>query len=135
MAGTSTLTKTPLKSPNGKIVEKYTIDWVADAADGSVPNLAIPDMYGFLIKALTNPGAVAPTDNYDIKLLDPDDSAIDALADALLNRDTANSEQVYPIVSGAAVPIFLAGDYTLNITNNLVNSATGQIILYVIESL
>jgi hypothetical protein len=100
-----------------------------------LPNTDLTGLYGFLIKVVTNPGSVAPTDNYDIKLFDPDDAAFDAAAGLLLDRDTANTEQVYPLISGAATPLFLAGDYVLNITGNSVNSATGQIFMYMVESL
>jgi len=136
MAGTVTITRVPLRAPNeGKKVEKIKIDWTADAADGSVPNTSVTRLYGWVVKVLTNPGSTAPTDNYDIELLDPDDSTVDALAGALANRDTANSEQVYPVATSAATPVFLAGDYTFKLSNNAVNSATGQVILYITESL
>lgn len=136
MAGTVTVTRVPLRAPNeGKKIEKIKIDWTADAADGSVPNTVIQGLYGFCVKVITNPGSTAPTANYDIAFLDPDDSGIDAFATLLNNRHTSNSEQVYPLISGAATPIFLAGDYTFNLTNNAVNSATGQVILYLVESL
>lgn len=115
-------------------VEKVTIDWVADDADGSVPALSLP-LAGFLLKAITNPGSTAPTANYDIALGDPEDSALDAFAGALQNRHTTTTEQVYPLVTGAAIPIFLSGTYSLALTNNSVNSATGRIILYLVDSL
>ena len=43
---------------------------------------------------MTNPGATAPTDNYDIVVNDAD--SVDVAAGVLANRDTANSEQAYP---------------------------------------
>jgi hypothetical protein len=136
MAGTVSITRVPLRAPNGgKVIEKVKIDWVADGTDATVPNTSIPGLYGFLVKVITNPGSTAPTANYDIALLDPDDSGIDATATLLNNRHTTSSEQVYPLISGAATPIFLAGDYTFNLTNNAVNSANGQVILYLVESL
>jgi hypothetical protein len=42
---------------------------------------------------VTNPGATAPTDNYDIVVNDAD--GVDVAAGVLANRDTANSEQAY----------------------------------------
>jgi hypothetical protein len=136
MAGTVTVTRTEIKTKyKGDLIEKITIDWTADAADGSVPNTSIDSLYGYVVKALTNPGATAPTSNYDIKLLDPDDSAIDALAGALDNRHTSNSEQVYPTASGAQIPVYLCGSYTFNLANNSVNSATGTVILFIKEKL
>lgn len=118
----------------GKRIEKVVVSWVGDAANGSVPALSIP-LNGWCIKVVTNPGSTAPIDNYDIALGDPDDSGLDALGGLLANRDTANSEQVYTTVSGSAVPILLAGTYSLTVSNNSVNSATGDIIFYLSDDI
>lgn len=136
MAGTVTITREEIKFPKtSRILSKIIIDWVADASDGSVPDTAIDGLYGYLLKAITNPGSTAPTDNYDIILKDPDDSSIDAANSLLLNRDTANSEVVYPYVTSAVTPVILNGSYTFSLSNNSVNSATGRLILYVSETL
>lgn len=123
-------TRTPLVSKYGREAEKVSLTWVS-AADGSAT--ATVNLWGFLLKAVTDPaaGGSAPTDNYDITLVQ---DGIDAAADALLNRDTANNEQVYPLASGAAVPIFLAGDHTFTIAN-AGDSKGGVVHLYLIESL
>ncbi len=109
----------------------YTItySWTADAADGSVPATASTwPISGYIVKVITNPGATAPTDNYDITLTNSD--GIDVVHGALANRDTSTSEEIVPVPSdnvtiygGSAV----AGVITLNITNNSVNSATGTV--------
>jgi hypothetical protein len=136
MAGTVTVTRLPkAMAQSGKKVDVVKIDWVADAADGSVPNTSITGLWGFLLKAITNPGSTAPTANYDIELLDPEDATCDALGATLNNRHTTSTEMVYPVISGAAVPIFLCGDYTFKLSNNSVNSATGSVILFLVESL
>lgn len=139
MAGTISVTSDSLENEgysSRKHVRKVTVDWVADAADGSVPTLSLVNLYGYCLKVITNPGATAPTDNYDIILGDPADNALDALAGALANRDTANTEQVYPTASGSTIPVYLTkGDYVLTITNNAVNSATGRVILVLADSL
>lgn len=111
-----------------------TVDWVGDASDGSVPTLSL-DLKGYVLKVITNPGSTAPTANYDIALGDPEDSALDAMATLLNNRHTSTTEQVYPLISGAATPIFLNGTYSLAISNNSVNSATGRIIFYLVDQL
>lgn len=121
---------------NRKRIRKIVIDWTADAAAATVPNLTLSNIYGYVIKAITNPGSTAPTANYDIALGDPEDTALDALAGALQNRHTSTTEQVYPTGSGSTVPIWLdKGDYTLSVSNNAVNSATGRIIFYLTDSL
>jgi hypothetical protein len=138
MAGTHTLVSREFvaysKAVDAKRVEVVTTAFVADSADGSVPTLSIP-LAGFVLKVITNPGSTAPTSNYDISVTDPEDSALDALATLLNNRHTSTSEQVYPLISGAACPIFLAGTYGIAVANNSVNSATGRIIFYLVDSL
>lgn len=109
---------------------KTTIDWVA-AADGSVTDTVLHDLNGQIVKAITVPSTPAPTDNYDVSLVDPIGS-VDALAGALQNRDTATAEQVYPVATGATDPIFVSGDYTLHISGNSQNGAKGQIVLFVL---
>jgi len=133
MPGTVTVTRDPRRAPNeGKKVERVSIAWTSDAsgnATGTVENL-----YGFLVKAVTIPAAAgsAPTDNYDITLVD--DNSIDAAASALIDRDTANTEQVYPTPTSAQVPVFLCGAHTFTVAN-AGNAKSGTCVLYIVESL
>lgn len=111
--------------------KKVSVAWVGDASDGSVPNTII-SLHGIVAKVVTNPGSTAPTDNYDLACGDPSDTALDVFAGTLANRDTTNTEQVYPVAAGATMGVY-AGDCTLQLTNNSVNSATGSIDFYVIR--
>jgi hypothetical protein len=89
-----------------------------------------------LFKVITNPGATAPTDNWDIAINDADDSTIDAAKSLLLNRDTVTSEVVYPVSAAGELPLlFQPGTYSLAISGNSVNSATGVIKLFFVDSL
>lgn len=65
----------------------------------------------------------APTDNYDITLIDGD--GIDRLQGVGVNRDTANSEEGVIVFSGTSEhPVVdIAETLTLTIANNSVNSA------------
>ncbi len=140
MAGSSnTLTSDSIINigySESKRVRKIIVDWVGDDATGAVPNLTLSNLQGYVIKAITNPGSTAPTSNYDIALGDPLDNSLDALASLLNNRSATVTEQVYTNVSGATTPIWLdKGDYVLSVTNNSVNSATGQIVLYLTDEL
>lgn len=134
--GTVTVTRTPLyKSLDAgsvRVGETVSVAWTADAAAATVPNTTMV-MRGFLVKAVTNPGSTAPTDNYDITLGDPSDSALDTLAGSLANRDTTNTEQALPVVSGAVVPVYLNGTYTFGLSGNAVNSATGTVVFYLLD--
>jgi hypothetical protein len=122
--------RAPMKNPEGKVYgERIVTDWTADDSNGSVPNLVIPGMTGIISSVITNPGATAPTDNYDIYLYHPSDSSLDVLGDALANRDTATSEVKGPSYSGSNFNVAVSGNYTLAVSNNSVNSATGQIVI------
>lgn len=132
MAGTVTVTRDPRRAPNnGKPIERISVAWTSDAsgnATGSIENL-----YGFCLKLVTDPdGSAAPTDNYDITLVD--ENSIDALAGAGADRDTANTEQVYPTASGAQVPAFLCGTHTFTVAN-AGNAKSGVAVFYVVESI
>jgi len=80
-------------------IRKVICTWTSasDVASGDVR------LVGTLVKATTNPGSAAPTDNYDITLTDED--GVDVLANcqsSLANRDTTTSEEVYFLVKDAA---------------------------------
>jgi len=108
-----------------------TIDCTASADNASFPSTTVTTtkVFGrYLVQVSTNPGAgaAAPTAAYDITLTDSDglDNALGLLADrsatATERVSIANTTIVYPVV---------LGNYTLAITNNLVNSAAVQIKL------
>lgn len=118
MAGTVTLTHYTLGN-----IRRINFSVVADASDGSVPATALPKFQGRLLGLHTNPGATAPTDNYDITLID--DDGLDRLQGVGANRDTSNSEQVPIVYSGTSVNPPVSSDETLTLTiaGNSVNSA------------
>jgi hypothetical protein len=124
MAGSATLTHYEI----GR-VRRIVVDWVADAADATVPSVVLPRIEGRLFELHTNPGATAPTDNYDITLTDAE--SIDRLQGVGANRDTVNTEQAVVVYSGSTIhPVVSRTDVlTLNIGGNAVNSALGRVIL------
>lgn len=71
-----------------------------------------------------------PTDNYDVKILDQND--IDVLQGVGLNRDFVASEDAAIVYSGTSVQPYVdeSDTLTLQITNNLVNSAVVTVLLY-----
>src|SRR5688572_30152416 len=119
MAGTVTLTAHKEFGSVRRLVYTAT----ADAANGSFPDTVLPKIEGRLLELRTNPGATAPTDNYDITLEDGD--ALDRLQGAGANRDTANSEQAAIVFASSSVhPAVDVGEtLTLKIAGNSVNSA------------
>ncbi len=74
-----------------KKVHTIAITWTS-ATDGSVVQSFVMD--GAIMRMVTNPGGTAPTDDYDITLVDAD--GVDLLAGEGSNRDTSTSEQVFP---------------------------------------
>lgn len=118
MAGTCTLTHYALGN-----VRRINFSVVADSADGSVPATALPKFQGTLLALHTNPGATAPTANYDITLIDGD--GLDRLQSVGLNRHTTSSEQVPVVYTSTSVnpPVSVDETLTLTFANNIVNSA------------
>lgn len=112
------------------------IDWTADASDGSVPATALDSATMIFIQGYhldageTDPGATAPTDNYDITVTD--EWGLDLFGGALLNRDTSATEIKRPVVD--SVPLYgsapIPGQLTVTISGNSVNAATGKLILH-----
>ena len=112
---------------------KITLTWVGDDATGAVPNLNLP-LYGFVAKIIFNPsGVTAPTANYDFVLGSDEDSALDEAFSAGLNLSATTTSVNYPTSSGGKMQSFLAGTYTLQISGNSVASASGRIIIYMID--
>jgi hypothetical protein len=117
-------------------INKVIVDWTSDDSTGAVTGTT-RKIVGYLIKGVTDPGATAPTDNYDITITD--EEGVDVLAaceDGLLNRDTANSEQQYFLVlDTAATPLaqsihpVVCDKLTIAVAN-AGNSKVGQLILY-----
>lgn len=132
MAGTLTVfSNTPIKDPaSGRIIgRKVIVDGVGDASDGSFPVLTLKKLQGYLQPVVRNPGATAPTDNWDIKFLHPDDSTAN-VTPALADADEANTDVANATTSGSAVPPFFnGGNYGFTITGNSVNSATLRVIM------
>lgn len=121
MAG-SAVTLTRHKSYG--VIRRLVYDCTADDADGSFPSTAIPVIEGGILALETNPGATAPTANYDVALTSGEGA--DRLAAAGLNRHTTNSE-----IALLATPAPVSADETLSlaITGNVVNSATTRVVI------
>lgn len=135
MAGSSatiTFSKIDVLYAGAQGVVKAEIDWVADDTNGSVPETDFSDFMNlgwYCVLAVTDPDSgTAPTDNYDIEILD--EYGCDIFGGELMNRDTANSEQAVPMLGSAYGTRLCAGTWTFKLTNNAVNSAEGKCVLY-----
>lgn len=73
--------------------------WTSDAS-GDVSGTDTVALSGVPLRWVTNPGSTAPTDDYDITVLD--DDGIDIANGGLADRDTSNTEHFIP--GGNAAP-------------------------------
>ena len=113
-------------------IHKVTLSVTADAAAATVPDTAIAHKVAGRILALeTNPGATAPTANYDITL--EDGAGHDVLEGVGANRHTSSTEKVHVIYSGTEIhpPIAFGDSLTFKLANNSENSATLTAALYI----
>lgn len=138
MAGTVTVTYDgdPDRAEVGS-VNRIVVDWTSDGSGNA--DTTTKKITGRLIKGVTNPGATAPTDDYDIAITDPE--GLDVLANCpaagrLGNRDTANTECAYFFVANVdGTPLSMAQNpvvcdpLTIAISNAGA-SKVGKLILY-----
>ncbi len=98
-------------------VFKVRWDWTSNAAgtvNETTVGKSLKSFHGKIVAMVTIPDTNAPTDNYDISILDNDGH--DVLLDGGLNRDTSNTEYVKKADLGAVngtrlrVKVLNAGD-------------------------
>lgn len=111
-------------------VKKIVATCTGDASDGSFPATALPAFSGYLLGLETNPGATAPTANYDITL--PDGDGLDRLQGVGANRHTSTSEYASVVIGATAEhpPVSKGDTLTLTLANNSVNDAITVVTLY-----
>jgi len=113
-------------------IKKIKWAWTTDSVGGAIAdataageiNKTTGYYTGIVTRLITDPGATAPTDNYDVTILD--DDGYDVLMGAGVDRDTANTEQKLESVLG----VCLNSRLRLNIAN-AGNSKVGVVILYI----
>ena len=119
-------------------IKKVIVDWTSDDTTGAVTGTTANKIIGKLIKAITDPGATAPTDNYDIDVTDEEGAnVLTPCQSTLANRDTTNTEQVYFLLLDAAgTPLAqslhpVVADKLTIAVSNAGNSKNGQLILFI----
>lgn len=119
MAGTVTV----LEERQGR-PEKVRWDWTSDG-DGDADLQTAHPYWGAIIRLVTIPSSgAAPSDNYDVAVLDEDGA--DVLMGAGANRHTSNTQQVAASSLGC-----VAGD-RLNLSiSNAGDAKSGTVILYI----
>lgn len=106
-------------------IRKIVADWVSDDSAGTA-SATTEILSGVARKLVTDPGATAPTDDYDLVV--NDDKGIDVLGGVGADRDTANTEVAYPVGGTYFQPVFNS-KLTFSISA-AGNSKTGQIVFY-----
>lgn len=104
-------------------VQKIKWTWTS-ATDGSASLVTSRGYYGRVLALVTDPGATAPTDNYDITVTDAE--GYDVMQGAGANRDTTNTETAVPTTDSPAF-----GPLTINISN-AGDAKVGVAVLYVL---
>lgn len=98
--------------------------WTSDDAAGTATGATTNYYSGKILGLATDPGATAPTDNYDITITDK--NGLDVLIGAGANRDTADTEYVAEASLGSVV----ASQLTINVSN-AGNAKLGTAYLYI----
>lgn len=107
----------------------------ADAVDNTFPAVTtLRNIEGYIFMVITNPGAPALTDDYDITLTDTD--GLEVTGGLLANRDQAVTELVIPkvdLVAGLYGPRYVKGKVGLEISNNAVAGGKVVITIYIAQ--
>jgi len=137
MAGTVTFTFTKIEKPydvNGII--KLEIAWACDSGASTITTatMTTADYIKYLkgrycVLGVTDPGSTAPTAAYDIEILD--EYSCDIFGGTLHDRSATATEQAFPLLTaGYWNKRLITSVLSFALSNNSVNAATGQCILY-----
>jgi len=123
-------------------VKKLTITWLC--ASGAATIVATDtdskisaELFGWWCEfCVVNPGATAPTDNYELVLNDAAGAKI--FGGQTDDCDTANSETFFPLLAGSAAatysahfgPRLISSPITFDITSNSQNGALGTVEIF-----
>lgn len=128
MAGTVT----PTVGNGRREIKTVSWAWISDGA-GAANGVDTIALSGEILRVVTNPGSPAPTDNYDIVILDADGA--DVLGGLGANRDTATTEEFVPVLetvvgsNSYASRVVISSLLTLQVTN-AGNAKQGTVTLY-----
>ena len=130
MAETGTVVETTTSL--GRI-KRIILSWTSHT-DGTVSKAVTAYVNGIIRRVVFNPGATAPTDNYDVTITDAD--GLDVLSGLGANRHTTTTQQVIPLVAATdgvtttAMPVAIDGLLRLEIAA-AGSGKVGVITLYI----
>jgi len=118
--------------PGGKIL---VFSWTAHTTGAFTAVETTAIIHGYITEVITDPGATAPTDDYDITLTCTTMGGLDLMGTALTNRDTTTTEVAVPYFSAQNIYGWsrVDGKITLNITNNSTNAGNGTVYVFIVE--
>lgn len=108
-----------------------TANYVADAADGSLPSLTLPTFNGQLLGVRVGTGSTQPTAAYDAVLnVTVGADTVDVMRGKLQNLSQAGGEDLFAVGPDTTTYVypFVFGAPALVVTGNSVNSATGTFV-------
>ena len=115
---------------NAETIKKISTSWTSDGSGAATSTVSFA---GTILRVVTNPGSAAPTDDWDVTLLDSD--GLDLFMGRGANRDTTNSEHFNPGMSTTdgttttVIPVSFTGSATLTIANAGA-AKTGTVVIY-----
>lgn len=134
-AGLWMWTITMTASTNSGVYSAFESDW---------------DMDGLFLMAITNPGTVSPTDNYDINILDTENAYVfgdtgtfisnvtagytPTYDGSLANRDAETSERTLPLQNGNYTAVPVNGKVTVYTSGNTMNEAVVELNIFYIKT-
>jgi len=107
-------------------IKKILIDWTSDAAGVATGSFHLD---GQLLSLITDPSATAPTNLYDVTLLDSE--GIDVLNGVGIDRASATTQDVAIVRSGTSIHPVVNDTVTFTIAN-AGNAKSGQAIIHFI---
>lgn len=126
-SGTITYTNSNYAKDSNSHIKKLVMNWVSDAAAGTVEGTTADKFSGRLITAQFITGSVTPTDAYDVTV--KDDQGQDILGGTGANITVATGKTSTAISSG--LPFCAVKNTTLLLQiANAGNSKTGKVILF-----
>ena len=110
-------------------VDIWVLSWTA--SDGAAFTTATTRwaVDGYVFMVIVNPGTTAPTGAYDVTLLDSD--GMDVMGGQLADLSATVTAQFVPAIGSVYGTRFVRGPLTMTLSGNSVNSANGEIIIYI----
>lgn len=118
----------------GKNLKKVIISWISGTAGEGVPDATISPLNGYLIKVTSHiNGTINPTADYDLTLIEHVNGSLDLFGGFGANQAN-EGESFFPTHydgTTSVYPMYSDSALTFTHSNSTVNSAAGEVILYV----